>query len=154
MRKLIMARNLVVAAAVIGIALTSIYVTAAERGEKGLTKEMGKTFAMTVLTGELWQKMTEDSKMAFILGVWHTVAIEEYLMNKYPDLKRDNFSSKVVEGYNKTPLTINQTVALIDQYYQTNPDHLDKPVVGVLWHSVVRPNITTGIAGRPLRPEN
>ena len=92
--------------------------------------------------------------MAFIWGLWHTVAIEHYLMNKYPDLKKENFSLKVFEGSGKSALTMNQVVAMIDQYYQTNPDHIDKPVVGVLWHTVVRPNITTGIDGRPLKPEN
>lgn len=141
------------AVALIGMGLGSFYVTAAERGREAISKGLEKSIGMPVLTGELWQKMEGDAKVAFIWGLWHTVAIEHYLMNKYPDLKKDNFSSKVNEGFDKSPLTMNQTVALIDEYYKTNPDHLDKPVVGVLWHSAVRPNITTGIAGRPLKPE-
>jgi hypothetical protein len=153
MRNLKVARNLVVAVAVIGIVISSIYVMAAEKGKEAINKEMEKSIGMPALTGELWQKMTEDSKVAFIWGLWNTVAVEHYLMNKYPDLKKENFSSKVVEGFDKSPLTMNQTVALINQYYQANPDHLDKPVVGVLWFTVIRPNITTGIDGRPLKPE-
>jgi hypothetical protein len=154
MRNLKVARNLVVAVAIIGIVISSIYVMAAEKGKEAINKELEKSIGMPVLTGELWQKMTEDSKVAFIWGLWHTVAIEHYLMNKYPDLKKENFSLKVTEGFDKSSLTMNQTVALINQYYQANPDHLEKPVVGVLWHTVVRPNITTGINGRPLKPEN
>ena len=154
MRKEKVARNLVVAVAVIVIVISSIYVLAAERGEKAVNKELEKNVGMPVLTGELWKTMSEDSKVAFIWGLWHTVAIESFLMNKYLDLKKENFSAKLIEGADKARVTVNQTVALINQYYQTNPDHIEKPVVGVLWHLVVRPNITTGIDGRPLKPEN
>lgn len=156
MRKTKAARNLVVAVALIGIVISSIYVMAAERGsgKGGVSKELEKSIGMPVLTGELWQKMEGDAKVAFLWGLWHTVAVEKYLMNKYPDLNKENFSSKVIEGSEKSALTMNQMVALIDEYYQTNPDDMKKPVIGVLWHTVVRPNITTGIAGRPLKPEN
>ena len=154
MRKLNGTRKWVVAVALIGIVVSSIFVMAAERGKEAVNRELHASIGMPMLTGELWQKMTDDSKIAFIWGLFHTVAMEQYMMNKYPDLKKENFSAKVTEGADKAGLTINQTVALIDQYYLANPDHLDKPVVGVLWHSMVRPNIVTGIAGRPLKPEN
>jgi hypothetical protein len=45
---------------------------------------------MPVLNGNLWQKMTEDSKIAFIWGMWQTIAVENYLMQKYPDLKSES----------------------------------------------------------------
>ncbi|MBI5601966.1 MAG: hypothetical protein HY879_01280 [Deltaproteobacteria bacterium] len=154
MEKAKVTRNLVVTVVLIGILIGSFYVMAAERGREAVGKEMGKSLGMPVLTGDLWQKMTVDGKEAFIWGLWHTVAIEHYLMKKYPDLKKDNFSLKVIEASDKSPLTLDQTVAMVDQYYQTNPDHLEKPVVGVLWHMAVRPNIAIGIAGRPLKPEN
>jgi len=154
MRKRKVARKLVVVVALIGIVISSIYVMAAERGKGAVSQQLEKSIGMPVLTGELWQKMEEDAKVAFIWGLWHTVAIEKYLMNKYPDLSKENFSSKVMEGSEKSALTMNQTVAEIDEYYQENPDHLKKPVFGVFWHCVVRPNITTGIAGRPLKPKN
>jgi hypothetical protein len=74
------------------------------------------------------------------------------LMDKHPELKRDNFSAKAAEGMDKAPLTINETVALIDKYYEANPDQLDKPVTGVLWAMAIKPNLTVGINGRPLKP--
>jgi len=42
-------------------------------------------------------------------------------------------------------------VARIDNFYNTNPDELEKPVMNVLWATSIRPNIKTGIAGRPLK---
>ena len=66
--------------------------------EKAVNKELKKDVGMPILDGDLWEKMTPDSKVAFVWGMWHVVSIEHYLMGRYPDLKRDNFSAKVIEG--------------------------------------------------------
>jgi len=135
------------------IASLSHFACAAESsGEKAVNKELEKDIGMPILDGDLWAKMSSDSKVAFVWGVWHVVSIEHYLMGKYPDLKRENFSAKVMEGSAKKPTTMNEMVALIDKYYQTNPDEKEKPVIAVIWTSIVKPNIKTGIDGRPLKP--
>jgi hypothetical protein len=113
--------------------------------EKGLDESLG----MPVLKGDLWQKMTHDSKVAFIWGFGHVVSIEQYLMGKYPELKRDSFVAKVVEGMANTPM--NEVVARVDRYYDMHSDEIDKPVTSVLWDTMIRPNIKTGIAGQPLK---
>ncbi|MBN2654797.1 MAG: hypothetical protein JXR79_06750 [Nitrospirae bacterium] len=115
--------------------------------EKGLDESLG----MPVLKGDLWQKMTHDSKVAFIWGFGHVVSIEHYLMGKYPELKRDSFIPKVVEGMNNIPM--NKVIAQVDNYYQNHPSEIDKPVTSVLWDTMIRPNIKTGIAGNPLKPK-
>lgn len=121
-------------------------------GQKAVNKELQNDIGMPVLDGDLWVKMTHDTKVAFVWGMWHVVSTEHYLMGKYPDLKRENFSAKVIEGMSKTPMAMNGIVALIDKYYQTNPDQMAKPVIGVIWASLVKPNLKTGIDGRPLKP--
>ena len=129
----------------------SLNVLAAEsRGGAAVHKEMEKDIGMPMLEGDSWQKMTRDEKLAFVWGFWHVVSIEHYLIDKYPQLKTENFSAKVIEATHKTPKTADEVVALIDAYYQANPDELEKPVVGVLWDEMIKPNIMTGIAGRPL----
>ena len=135
------------------IASLSHFACAAESsGEKAVNKELEKDIGMPILDGDLWAKMSSDSKVAFVWGVWHVVSIEHYLMGKYPDLKRENFSAKVMEGSAKKPMTMNEMVALIDKYYQTNPDEKEKPVIAVIWTLIVKPNVRTGIDGRPLKP--
>ncbi len=137
---------------VIIIACLSLNIFAATSpGEKAVNKELQKDLGMPILDGNIWQKMIPDSKVAFVWGIWHVVSIEHYLAGKYPDLKKENFSAKVIEGAEKTPMTVNQVVALIDKYYQTNPDEIDKPVIAVIWTSIVKPNVKTGIDGRPLK---
>jgi hypothetical protein len=112
--------------------------------EQGLEESLG----MPVLKGDLWQKMTRDSKVAFIWGFGHVVSIERYLMEKFPELYRDSFVPKVVEGMADTPM--NEVVDRVDRYYDMHADQIEKPVTSVLWDTIIKPNIKTGIAGRPL----
>jgi hypothetical protein len=119
-------------------------------GEKPISKELEKDIGLPILDGNLWGTMTQDSKVAFIWGIWHVVSTEHYLMSKYPDLKKDNFCGKVIEATSSAPVMMNQVVAHVDKYYQVNPDQSEKPVLAVIWSTMIKPNIKTGINGRPL----
>src|SRR4030042_7120420 len=115
---------------------------------KAIEKNLDESLGMPVLKGDLWHKMAHDTKVAFIWGFGHVVSIEQYLMGKYPELKRDSFVPKVVEGMANTPM--NEVVARVDRYYEMHPDQITKPVTSVLWDEMIKPNIKTGIAGRRL----
>lgn len=115
---------------------------------KAFRKGLEDSLGMPVLSGEIWQKMAHDSKVAFIWGVGHVVTIEQYLMEKYPELKRDSFVVKVVEGMADVPM--NEVVARVDKHYQEHPDELDEPVMKIIWKTMIKPNLKTGIAGRPI----
>lgn len=118
-------------------------------GRKAVEKGLDESLGMPVLKGDLWQKMTHDEKVAFIWGFGHVVSIEHYLMEKYPELKRDSFVEKAVEGMDNTPM--NEVVARVNRYYEMHTDDIGKPVTSVLWDTMIRPNIKTGIAGQPLK---
>jgi hypothetical protein len=133
------------------LGLFSLRLFAAEsRGQAGVRQELTKEIGMPLLDGTLWQKMTPDDKIAFFWGFWHVIAIDNYLAEKYPQLKAENFSKKVSDATNRAPMTINQIVGVVDKYYQEHPDEMGKQVIAVLWGSLIKPNIDTGIAGRPL----
>ena len=111
---------------------------------------------MPLLKGEQWQEMDSNAKVAFIWGVAHVVLIEKILMEEIPELKRENFSAKVVEARAARTaaggrMTINQVIDSIDQYYKDHPDKLETPVMGVIWNMGIKPYLKTGIAGRPLK---
>jgi len=111
---------------------------------------------MPLLKGEQWQKMDPNSKVAFLWGAAHVVLIEKVLMEEVPQLKTENFSAKVVEARESQvkagrERTINEIVSAIDQYYKDHPDKLQVPIMKVIWDLMVKPNIKTGIAGRPLK---
>jgi len=105
---------------------------------------------MPVLKGDQWVAMDENSKVAFIWGAGHVVTIEEVIMERYPDQKRDTFVAKVVEASTNSPMTMSQVAAMVDKFYQDNPDKTDTPVMAVIWDTMIKPNIKTGIGGKPL----
>ena len=110
--------------------------------------EIDKDVKVSLLRGDLWQQMTADSKLAFIWGMGHVVDIEQALMERYPELKKDGFVMKVVEGMADIPM--NDVVRKIDNFYKANPDKLNMSVAAVIWDTMIKPNIKAGIAGRPL----
>ncbi len=111
---------------------------------------------MPLCRGTHWQKAQSEAKVAFIWGAAHVVLIENILMEEVPELKRENFSAKVLEARRAresagTKTTINEIVQMIDQFYKDHPDQLETPVMKVLWDIGIKPNLKTGIAGRPLK---
>jgi hypothetical protein len=106
---------------------------------------------MPVLKGDQWMTMDENAKVAFIWGAGHVVIIEQVLMDRYPDQKRDTFVTKVVEASANSPATMSQVAALVDKFYQDNPDKTDTPVMAVIWETMIKPNVKNGIAGKPLK---
>lgn len=105
---------------------------------------------MPVLKGDQWVTMDENAKVAFIWGAGHVVTIEGVIMEKYPDQKKDTFVAKVVEASTNSPMTMSQVAAMVDKFYQENPDKTDTPVMAVIWDTMIKPNIKAGIAGEPL----
>jgi len=144
-----------VAALFAGFTAGSFVVLAAEKtpeqkaDQKAMEQGLQDSLGVPILTGDLWQKMTHDCKVAFIWGFGHVVTIEQNLMDKFPELKRDSFVAKVVEGMADIPM--NDVVARVDQYYSANPDQIKEPVTKVMWDTMIKPNIKSGIAGRPLK---
>jgi hypothetical protein len=116
--------------------------------QKALKKGLEETLGMPVLKGDVWQVMSHDSKIAFIWGFGHVVSIEQHLMEKFPELKRDSFVTKVVEGMADIPMET--VITRVNEYYQANPQKIEAPVTNVIWDLMIKPNIKTGIAGRPL----
>ncbi len=106
---------------------------------------------MPLLKGDQWVTMDENAKVAFIWGAGHVVTIEEVLMQKYPDLKRDSFVTKAVEATHNSPVSMIQIAAMVDKFYKNNPNKMDEPVMAVIWDTVIKPNIKTGIDGKPLK---
>lgn len=116
--------------------------------QKALKEGLQESLGMPVLKGDIWQQMTFESKGAFIWGFGHVVSIEQHLMEKFPELKRDSFVAKATEGMADIPME--RVIAGVDDFYSANPTKLETPVTNVIWDLMIKPNITMGIAGRPL----
>jgi len=51
-----------------------------------------------LLTGITWVKMSQDQKTGYIWGVGDIIDLEQEIMEVYPELKRESFVAKAVEG--------------------------------------------------------
>ena len=102
-----------------------------------------------LLRGDVWMKMTQNEKVAYIWGAGNVVDLEQELMAIFPELKVANFSAKATEGM--ADVTINEIIARVDSFYKANPDKLDHSVIVVIWSTMIKPNLKTSIAGRPIK---
>jgi hypothetical protein len=102
-----------------------------------------------LLNGMTWVKMSQDQKAAYIWGAGDIIDLEQEIMEIYPELKRDSFVTKAVEGIGD--VKINAIVINVDAFYQENPDKANLTVIRVIWNTMIKPNIKTGIAGKPLQ---
>jgi hypothetical protein len=102
-----------------------------------------------LLTGKTWTVMSQDQKTAYIWGAGDVIDLEQELMDIYPELRQENFAMKSAEGIGD--VTINEIVSTVDSFYKENPDRKNLSVMEVIWYSMIKPNIKTGIAGKPLQ---
>jgi len=102
-----------------------------------------------LLTGKTWINMSQDQKTAYIWGAGDIIDLEQEIMEIYPELKRESFVTKAVEGIGD--VKINDIVSIVDSFYKENPDKVNLSVIRVMWDNMIKSNIKTGIAGKPLR---
>jgi hypothetical protein len=102
-----------------------------------------------LLTGTTWINMSQDQKAAYIWGAGDIIDLEQEIMEIHPELKRESFVTKAVECIGD--VKINDIVSTVDSFYKENPDKVNLSVIRVVWDTMIKPNIKTGIAGKPLR---
>ena len=96
-----------------------------------------ETDEMPLLTGELWQQLSPDSKLAFVWGIVHVIEFERNLTKDVwgPDPK--SFVPHFVTGLKGK--TLNDVVIGVDQYYLASPNRLTDPVMKAIVHAVIIP---------------
>ena len=102
-----------------------------------------------LLQGITWVNMSQDQKAAYIWGAGDVIDLEQEIMEIHPELKRESFVTKAVEGIGD--VRINEIVATVDSFYKAHPDQADLSVIRVIWDIMIKPNIKTGIAGKPVQ---
>jgi hypothetical protein len=94
--------------------------------------------APQLLTGELWQSMSQDAKVAFIWGIGNLVELERAQGGvQSPGSK--SFIPFLVRGLKGKP--INEVVHTIDAYYTAHPAEIKRPVVDAIFQAIVLPAV-------------
>jgi len=89
-----------------------------------------------LLTGELWQTMSHDAKVAFVWGVGNLVELERAQGAVRPSGSK-SFIPFLVKGLSGKP--INEVVRQVDSYYQAHPAEIRRPVVDAIFQAIVLP---------------
>ncbi len=98
-----------------------------------------------LLTGELWQTMSPDAKVAFVWGIGNLVEYERARTGPQPPGTK-SFIPLLVKGLAGKP--INDVVRQVDAYYATHPDQLKRSVVDAIFKGVVIPAVKTEQGGK------
>lgn len=89
-----------------------------------------------LLTGQLWQTMSADAKVAFVWGVGNLVDFERAQAGSPPP-GTQSFIPFLVKGLKGK--SINEVVRQVDTYYEAHPDQLRRPVMDAIFQAVVLP---------------
>lgn len=129
------------------LAVGGFNASADEKGGAAIAENLRE---MPLLTGETWQKMTLDEKVAFVWGMGHVATMERETAELYPELKKRSFASKLCSGIAGIPM--NRIVNDIDGFYKDNPGKTAEPVIKVMWDKYVTPGMKTGVTDLPDLP--
>ncbi|MBZ0159331.1 hypothetical protein [Candidatus Methylomirabilis sp.] len=100
--------------------------------------------AHQLLTGQLWQTMSPDAKVAFVWGIGSLVEYERAQVGA-SSMGTKSFIPFLVKGLKGK--SIDEVVRLIDTYYQAHPDQIQRPVLDVIFQAVVLPTLTVETEG-------
>jgi hypothetical protein len=92
-----------------------------------------------LLSGEFWQTMSPDTKVAYILGIGNLVDFEAGLAEPLPPERR-SFLPWLVKGMSGK--SVNEVIRTVDVYYREHPDQLKHPVLEVVLRATVLPGLT------------
>ncbi len=97
-----------------------------------------------LLTGQLWQTMSPDAKVAFVWGIGSLVEYERAQIGASP-MGTKSFIPFLVKGLKGK--SIDGVVRLVDAYYRNYPDQIQRPVMDVIFQAVVLPTLTVETEG-------
>jgi hypothetical protein len=104
---------------------------------------------VAVLKGDLWTTASQDSKVAYVWGMCSMIEVERIVMTRIPEVRVRNVSAVFAEALQNVPMT--DIVRAVDDYYTANPGKLDVPVLRIIWDTMVKSKVTTGVAGRAIK---
>lgn len=97
------------------------------------------------IDGHSWQNSTKPEKLAFISGIEGAFAIEKALQDKEKEKPAKEQTKYLLTPYgqgwieNAFSQSPEAIVKIVDTYYLTNQDKLDRNVFEVLWYELIAP---------------
>jgi hypothetical protein len=103
-----------------------------------------------LLSGNLWQTLSRDNKIAYIWGIGNLVELERINLGPQPlepptTKDRKSFIPYLMYGLSGIP--IEEIVTHIDAYYTAHPDQRSQPVLDAIFQAVVKPRLKAAQVG-------
>ena len=113
----------------IGILLSSLMIPAASATD------------VPLVDGKLWQESTNNDKKSYLIGASNFISLEHAYQQKGGN-PPTNKQSSVPDFFNGTEhVTLDHAIATIDDWYASHPSELNKPVLVVVWKTLVEPQL-------------
>ena len=114
---------------VIGVLLSSLILPVASAGD------------VPMVDGTLWQASVNSDKKSYLIGASNFISLEHAYQLKGGN-PPTNKQSSVPDFYMSIEdVTLDKAIATIDDWYRSHPGKLDKPVLVVIWLTLVEPNL-------------
>jgi hypothetical protein len=102
-----------------------------------------------LLTGDTWQSLSRDTKIAYIWGIGNVAELER-INQGTAVLEPSSAERKSVVPYlirGLSGISIDEVVNRIDSYYLTHPDQRNEPVIEAILQSIVLPRLRSERVG-------
>jgi hypothetical protein len=87
----------------------------------------------------LWQRMSADAGVTYILGLGNLVEYERHQLADSPPAMSKSFLPHLARGL--SGISVNEVASRVDAYYAAHPDQLKRPVVNTIFQAIVLPRL-------------
>jgi len=93
--------------------------------------------SLTLVDGTVWTASSEQEKEAYLVGAANFLSVE-YIVQSKADQRPTDQQSSIGRWWSALEhISINEAMAVIDDWYEVHPDRLGEPVLVVIWNSYV-----------------
>jgi hypothetical protein len=115
----------------------------------GLASVAESATEVQLLSGNMWQTLSRDNKIAYIWGIGNLVELERTnlgtLQPQPPTDDRKSFIPYLAYGLGG--MSIQQIIEQVDAYYMAHPDQRHQPVLNTIFQAIVVPRLKDAQVG-------
>ena len=95
---------------------------------------------LVLITGKHWITASKNEKIAYLFGLGNMLEVEQAMHGKTPaeNVSKDSIVPVLIDGLSH--LSTKNVREMLDQWYEKEPDQLNRPVIDVLYFEFALPN--------------
>ncbi len=97
--------------------------------------------ALGFVTGKSWTRSSYGERAAYLVGIGNLLNVEYAIQQRSPNPPTSKQSLIPATWKAVGPHTVDHILEVIDDWYESNPDQRDTPVLDVIWDQMVEPTL-------------